>query len=148
LTDLRDFTSLEMRPLLAILLLAGSIAAAACGGSDSTEPAAKVTVTQVGLFWGSGSTPCQSNVTMTFTVQVLNGTVGDAVVVNYTGPGLPATTSENLTASSQLITKQFPVTKVAAGSSAVWTAVVATVGGQKPDSVSGGHTAATSSVSC
>jgi hypothetical protein len=138
-----------MRTPLLSLILASSIGAAACGGSDSTDPANTTpTVTQVGIFWGSAPSPCQSATTMTFTVQVLDAKAGDALVVNFTGPGLPPTITENLTSSSQLVTAQWPVAKVAVGSSATWTAVVATVAGVKPDSLPGGHTAAVSSASC
>ena|SRR2546430_16001438 len=86
-----------MRSRLLLLILAGSIVAAACGGSDSTAPTpVRTKVTQVGLFWGSGPGPCAGPVTMTFTVQVLDAKVGDALVVSFTGPGLPASINENL----------------------------------------------------
>ena len=137
-----------MRPRLIVLVLAGSLVAAACGGKSTAPTVTRATVTQVGLAWGSGPTPCASAVTMTFTVQVLYGTVGDPVVVDFTGPGLPATITENLTSSSQLITKQYPVAAVAAGNSATWTALVISVAGQKPDTLPGGHSAAQSAVSC
>jgi hypothetical protein len=140
-----------MNAKLPLLIIAGSIVAIACGGSDSTEPnntPTRATVTQVGLFPGAGTTPCTSAVTMNFTVQVLNGKVGDAVVVSLTGPGLPATINENLTASSQLITKQYPVAQVGPGQSAVWTALVLSVGGQTPDTIPGGRRTAQSSASC
>src|SRR5438874_3368766 len=103
-----------MRSRLLLLILAGSIVAAACGGgSDTTAPTpSRATVTQVGLFWGSGPGPCSGPVTMTFTVQVLNAKVGDALVVSLTGPGLPASINENLTASSQLVSHQYPVAAV------------------------------------
>ena len=140
-----------MRSRLPLLFIGAAFAiAAACGGgTDSTAPTnTRATVTQVGLFWGTGPTPCQSAVTMTFTVQVLNAKVGDALVVSLTGPGLPATINENLTASSQLVTHQYPVAQVGAGQSAVWTATVMTVGGQVPDTISGGRRTAQSSASC
>src|ERR1041385_7826536 len=140
-----------MRSRLPLLFIGAAFAiAAACGGgTDSTAPTnTRATVTQVGLFWGTGPTPCQSAVTMTFTVQVLNAKVGDALVVSLTGPGSPAEINENLTASSQLVQKQFPVAKVAAGSSAAWTALVVSVGGQTPDTLTGGRRTAQSSVSC
>ena len=139
---------MRKKPLLFIVGIAAIVAA--CGGSgDSTEPTpTRATVTQVGLFWGAGATPCTAPVTMTFTVQVLNAKVGDALVVSLTGPGSPAEINENLTASSQLVQKQFPVAKVAAGSSAAWTALVVSVGGQTPDTLTGGRRTAQSSVSC
>ena len=138
-----------MRTRLLFLIIAGSVGAAACGGSDSTAPTpTKATVTQVGLAWGMLPSPCQAATTMTFTAQVLNGTVGDAVVVNFTGPGLPPTTSTTLTSSTQTISASYSIAHVAPGNSATWTAVVATVGGVKPDSISGGHTSAQSFVVC
>jgi hypothetical protein len=138
-----------MRSPLPLLILAGLVAAASCGGSDSTEPAnTNPEVTMVGLSWQQNPTPCQSNTTMIFTVQVLQAKIGDQVVVNFTGPGLPTTTSTTLTTIPQTISANYPIVKVAAGSSASWTALVSTVGGVRPDSVPGGHTSAGSSVSC
>jgi hypothetical protein len=113
------------------------------GGGSPTPDAQAPTVSRLGLFWGPGETPCQAPVTMMFTLQVLNGQVGDRVVVALSGPGLPGQIDQQLP-QNMMITGQFPVPK----GSGVWTARVVSVQGKTPNVVPGASLTAQSSASC
>jgi hypothetical protein len=140
-----------MLPLTLRTLLALATALSICVACASTLPgrggvraSLEPMVTTVALFWGAGTDPCLGPVTMTFTVEVLNGNVGDPIVASLTGPGLPGQISDPVVTSDTLIRHQY---QVPAGSGN-WLAQIMSVGGKPPNPVPSASLSAKAHASC
>lgn len=113
------------------------------GDSGSPAAAQGPLVAELGLYWGPGPTPCEAPVTIMFHMRVLNGKVGDQVVVSLSGPTLPGEINQQLP-QSMTIDKQFPVPK----GPGVWTATVLSVAGKPAQASPGGHLSQSSLAQC